>query len=85
MSIRWWRTQHPSPVFGDGGSIASVFLPALLWNFVAWAMWGAFILGVRYAVERRRQRQAAAYALSFMSDPEPAPARHAPAHALETR
>jgi hypothetical protein len=23
-------------------------------------MWGAFVLGLRYAVERRRQRQAAA-------------------------
>jgi hypothetical protein len=34
---------------------------------VAWAMWGAFVLGLRYAVERRRQRQAAANALSFMT------------------
>lgn len=68
MSIRWWRTQHPSPVFGDGGSFDKVFLPALAWNVVAWAMWGAFVLGLRYAIERRRQQQAAAYALSFMTE-----------------
>lgn len=60
MSIRWWRTQHPAPVFGDGGEVAKVFLPALFWNFIAWAMWGAFVLGLRYAIERRRQRIAAA-------------------------
>ena len=57
MSIRWWRTQHPAPVFGDGGEVAKVFLPALFWNFIAWAMWGAFVLGLRYAIERRRQRE----------------------------
>jgi len=66
MSIRWWRTQHPAPVFGDGGSVDPVFFPALLWNMAAWAMWGAFLLGMRYAVERRRQRQAAAYAVGFL-------------------
>jgi heme exporter protein C len=60
MSIRWWRTQHPAPVFGDGGEVAKVFLPALFWNFIAWAMWGAFVLWLRYAIERRRQRIAAA-------------------------
>jgi heme exporter protein C len=71
MSIRWWRTQHPAPVFGDGGSIDKVFLPALAWNMIAWAMWGAFILGLRYALERRRQRQDAALALDFLAAPAP--------------
>jgi heme exporter protein C len=60
MSIRWWRTQHPAPVFGDGGEVAKVFLPALFWNLIAWAGWGAFVLGLRYAIERRRQRVALA-------------------------
>jgi heme exporter protein C len=62
MSIRWWRTQHPAPVFGGGADsgIDPHMLPAVLWNLVAWAMWGAFVLGLRYAIERRRQRLAAA-------------------------
>ena len=69
MSIRWWRTQHPAPVFGggDGSGLDSSMVPALLWNFAAWAMWGALLLGWRYALERRRQRLAAAQALAFLS------------------
>jgi heme exporter protein C len=27
-----------------------------LWNMLAWFAWGVLILGLRYAVERRRQR-----------------------------
>ena len=58
MSIRWWRTQHPAPVFGGGedSGIDPHMLPAVFWNLAAWAMWGAFVLGLRYAIERRRQR-----------------------------
>lgn len=61
MSIRWWRTQHPAPVFGGGADsgIDKHMLPAVFWNLAAWAMWGAFVLGLRYAIERRRQRLAA--------------------------
>jgi heme exporter protein C len=69
MSIRWWRTQHPAPVFGgdaDSG-IDKGMLPAVFWNLAAWAMWGALLLGIRYALERRRQQQAAARALAFLS------------------
>ena len=55
MSIRWWRTQHPAPVFGDGGSLDPSFYPAVLWNLAGWAMWGVFILIFRFALERRRQ------------------------------
>jgi heme exporter protein C len=29
--------------------------PAFGWNVLAWAMWGIFILVLRYALERRRQ------------------------------
>lgn len=55
MSIRWWRTQHPSPVFGDGGKLDASMWPAFLWNFAGWAMWGIFIMLFRFALERRRQ------------------------------
>ncbi len=68
MSIRWWRTQHPAPVFGDGGSVDPVFDSAILWNMAAWLMWGIFILGLRYALERRRQRHANALALGFLAE-----------------
>ncbi len=82
MSIRWWRTQHPAPVFGGGedSGIDPSMVPAVLWNLVAWAMWGAFILGLRYAIERRRQRQANAFALGFIGEPT-----GEDIHTLETR
>jgi heme exporter protein C len=57
MSIRWWRTQHPAPVFGGGpdSGMDKSMLPAFFWNIAAWAMWGIFILCFRFAIERRRQ------------------------------
>jgi heme exporter protein C len=55
MSIHWWRTQHPSPVFSDGGYVAPAIMTAFLWNLAAWAMWGIFIMLFRFALERRRQ------------------------------
>lgn len=57
MSIQWWRTQHPAPVFGGGpdSGLDKSMLPAFLWNLAAWAMWGIFLLCYRYALERRRQ------------------------------
>jgi heme exporter protein C len=68
MSNRWWRTQHPAPVFG-GGPDSGIKDPAMLaawgWNILAWFAWGMLILVLRYRVERqsqmiaRREEQAA--------------------------
>ena len=57
MSIRWWRTQHPAPVFGGGpnSGMDKSMLPAFFWNLAGWAIWGIFILLFRFALERRRQ------------------------------
>jgi heme exporter protein C len=58
FSIRWFRTQHPSPVFGgdQGSGLDASMYPAFLWNVLAWLMWGVGILAFRIALERRRQR-----------------------------
>jgi heme exporter protein C len=57
MSIQWWRTQHPAPVFGGGpdSGIDKSMMPAFVWNIIGWAMWGIFLLCFRYVLERRRQ------------------------------
>jgi heme exporter protein C len=58
MSIKWWRTQHPAPIFFSGDPDAKMdpsMMPAFLWNVAAWAAWGIFLLCFRYALERRRQ------------------------------
>jgi len=61
MSNRWWRTQHPAPVFGggEGSGMDPVMVHALLWNMLAWLCCGLLILVLRYHVERRQQKFAA--------------------------
>ena len=62
MSNRWFRTQHPAPVFG-GGPDSGLKDPAMLaawgWNILAWLAWGLLILALRYRVERKQQKIAA--------------------------
>jgi heme exporter protein C len=65
MSNRWFRTQHPAPVFGggaDSGLKDPRMLAAFGWNILAWFAWGLFILILRYVVERKHQKYAAAEA-----------------------
>jgi len=61
MSNRWWRTQHPAPVFGggEGSGMAWAMVSVLLWNMLAWFCWGMLVLVLRYNVERKHQRNAA--------------------------
>jgi heme exporter protein C len=58
MSNRWWRTQHPAPVFGgsEGSGMDPVMTHVLLWNMLAWLLWGILILGLRFRVERQAQK-----------------------------
>jgi heme exporter protein C len=58
MSNRWWRTQHPAPVFGGDSSsgMDPSMVGALLWNMLAWFAWGILILILRYRVERQQQK-----------------------------
>ena len=58
MANRWWRTQHPAPVFGgdSNSGMDPTMVGALLWNIVAWMAWGLLILGLRYHVERQHQK-----------------------------
>jgi len=58
MSNRWWRTQHPAPVFGggEGSGMAPAMAAVLGWNFLAWIAWGVLILALRYRVERQQQK-----------------------------
>lgn len=57
MSIRWWRTQHPAPVFGGGPDsfLDPAMARAFVWNLAGWFMWGVLIMIFRFALERRRQ------------------------------
>jgi len=52
FSIKWWRTQHPQPVFWGGGS----FPPD--WKAVfGWQMLAVLMVGVVFTMVRLRQEQ----------------------------
>jgi heme exporter protein C len=61
MANRWWRTQHPAPVFGgaEGSGMDPSMLPAFFWNMGAWFAWGILIFALRIHVERKQQKIAA--------------------------
>ncbi len=69
MSNRWWRTQHPAPVFAggnDSGMKDPTMVHALLWNMVAWMAWGLLVLYLRYRVELEHQKNAQQEALEAL-------------------
>lgn len=53
FSIKWWRTQHPQPVFWGGGSFPAEWMPIFLRNMLA-----MFLLGIVLTVVRLRQENA---------------------------
>jgi len=58
LANRLWRTQHPAPVIGgdaDSG-MAPPIATAFVWNILAWAAWGLFVLAIRVYIERRQQK-----------------------------
>ncbi len=57
MSIRWWRTQHPSPVFfgGPDSGLDPRMKPAFFLNLAGWFAWGVLLVMLRYRLERKRQ------------------------------
>lgn len=59
MSTRWWRTQHPAPVFfgGPNAGLDPSMLPAVFWNLAAWLAWGIMIAAFRYGIAVRDQQK----------------------------
>lgn len=57
MSTRWWRTQHPAPVFfgGPNAGLDPSMLPAVWWNLAGWLAWGIMVATFRYGVALRDQ------------------------------
>lgn len=76
MSIRWFRTQHPSPVIGggEGSGLDPSMWPALLINFAAFACMALLVISLRYRLERLRQQVEEAHALRAVQ-PESSMAR----------
>jgi heme exporter protein C len=52
FSIKWWRTQHPQPVFWAGGSIEKAWYMLALWQLLA-----MFLLAIVFTAVRLRQEE----------------------------
>jgi heme exporter protein C len=57
MTIRWFRTQHPSPVIGGGGDsgLDPSMWPPLLWNWLAFSMLAIILVVARYRLQRMEE------------------------------
>ena len=53
FSIKWWRTQHPQPVFWAGGSFPADWTQIMRWQLLA-----IMALGVVFTAVRLRQEEA---------------------------
>lgn len=74
MSIRWWRTQHPSPVLfgGPNSGLDPRMKIGLAWNAAAWLSWGLLLMSMRYLGLVREQRQEQVRALHALATMEAA-------------
>ena len=78
MSTQWWRSQHPTPVFGGGpdSGVAPVMRIPVWWNVAGWLAWGILIASIRYSGELQRQRNEAAHAIELITSEEYVGAQH---------
>uniref|UniRef100_Q01YR5 Heme exporter protein C n=1 Tax=Solibacter usitatus (strain Ellin6076) TaxID=234267 RepID=Q01YR5_SOLUE len=51
FSIKWWRTQHPQPVFWGGGSMPHEWFTLWAWNVLAMMLVGVVFVAVRLRQE----------------------------------
>jgi heme exporter protein C len=55
FSIKWWRAQHPQPVFWGGGSFPPDWSRVFLWQMLAMVLLAIVIVGVRLRQEESQR------------------------------
>ena len=55
FSIKWWRTQHPAPVFWGGGSIPRDWFVLAGWNWLAMILLGIVLVAIRLRQEESQR------------------------------
>jgi heme exporter protein C len=68
MSIRWFRTQHPSPVMGGGenSGLDPAMLHAFFWNLAAFTCVGIVLMVVRYRLQMLEEEVEAMHAAAAL-------------------
>jgi heme exporter protein C len=69
FSIWFFRTQHPQPVMGGGGSIDPRMLHVLLINWLAFSCFAFLVCWSRYRLERLQREVDQAHALESLLEP----------------
>jgi heme exporter protein C len=69
FSIWFFRTQHPQPVMGGGGSIDPRMLHALLINWLAFSCFAFLVCWSRYRLETLKREIESAYAMKSLLNP----------------
>jgi heme exporter protein C len=75
FSIWFFRTQHPQPVIGNGGSLDPSMRPAFWMNVLAFSCFGALLCWARYRLELMQRQVHEAQALEALMDDTTEPAR----------
>jgi len=68
FSIWFFRTQHPQPVIGGGGSMDPRMLHVLLLNWMAFLCFGFLVCWSRFRLEKLRREVEEAEALESLSE-----------------
>ena len=68
FSIWFFRTQHPQPVIGGGGSIDPRMLHVLLLNWLAFSCFGFLVCWARYRLEMLKRKVNEAEALESLME-----------------
>src|SRR5277367_5427289 len=69
FSIWFFRTQHPQPVMGGGGSIDPRMMHALLINWLAFSCFAFMVCWSRYRLEKLQREVDQAHAMQSLLDP----------------
>jgi heme exporter protein C len=69
FSIWFFRTQHPQPVMGGGGSIDPRMMHVLLINWLAFSCFAFLVCWSRYRLEKFQRAVDHAHALESLRDP----------------
>ena len=69
FSIRFFRTQHPQPVMGGGGSLDPRMLHVLLINWLAFSCFAFLVCWSRYRLERLQRDVNEAHAMHSLLHP----------------
>src|SRR5712671_2721737 len=77
FSIWFFRTQHPQPVIGGGGSIDPRMLHVLLINWLAFSCFAVLVCWWRYRLERLQRDVEEAQALESLLGPGGVPSQSA--------